>query len=134
VNANFLIMKKVLLFFFLIVFLGCNTSTKSNTSIKLLSPTEFKTQSEGNVLVDIRTPEEYKQGHIVNATNINFYDKNFLSKFEEFNKNEPIYIYCRSGNRTSKAASKLVNMGFTKVYDLKNGINNWKKENLKIVR
>ena len=127
-------MKQIVFLVVLFLILSCNTSTKNNEVIELLTPTEFKMQSQSATLVDIRTPQEFQQGHIENAINIDFYNRNFLSNFKQFNKNEPLFIYCRSGNRTSQAASKLAEMGFRKVYDLKNGINNWKKENLKIVK
>lgn len=127
-------MKQTVFLVVLFLILSCNTSTKNNEVIELLTPTEFKMQSQSATLVDIRTPQEFQQGHIENAINIDFYNRNFLSNFKQFNKNEPLFIYCRSGNRTSQAASKLAEMGFRKVYDLKNGINNWKKENLKIVK
>lgn len=81
----------------------------------------------GNVqLVDVRTPREYKNGHIKNAINIDFYDKaNFERSFDKLDKNKPVYLYCRSSARSQKAAQILVNMGFPKIYDLKGGYMRW---------
>ena len=77
-------------------------------------------------LVDVRTPSEFKKGHLGRAINIDFYDKNsFCESFEQLNKEEPVYLYCRSGVRSKKAAYKLLKMGFSKVYNLKGGINSW---------
>lgn len=77
-------------------------------------------------LVDVRTSAEYKKGHLGRALNIDFYDKkSFKESFEKLNKKEPVYLYCRSGFRSKKAAMRLLNMGFVKVYDLKGGLNNW---------
>ena len=77
-------------------------------------------------LVDVRTPEEFKKGHLGQALNIDFHDKkSFQESFEQLNKEEPVYLYCRSGVRSKKAALQLIKMGFSKVYDLKGGINNW---------
>ncbi len=78
-------------------------------------------------LVDVRTAREYRSGHLGNAKNIDFYqNRKFLKEFETFNKKKPIYLYCRSGKRSEKAARILIDMGFTKVYDLKGGILNWR--------
>lgn len=77
-------------------------------------------------LVDVRTAKEFKDGHIKNAMNINFYNAgNFSKAFEKMDKSKPVYLYCRSGARSQKAARKLVNMGFSHIYDLKGGYMRW---------
>ncbi|WP_317168323.1 rhodanese-like domain-containing protein [Pelagihabitans pacificus] len=78
-------------------------------------------------LVDVRTPREFNQGHIKNAINIDFYDStNFERSFGKLDKGKPVYIYCRSGARSQKAAKKLLDMGFSKIFDLKRGYMGWK--------
>ena len=77
-------------------------------------------------LVDVRTSKEYKGGHIKNAINIDFFNaSNFKKSFEKLDKEKPIYLYCRSGARSQKAARRLVDMGFSKIYDLKGGYMRW---------
>ncbi|MFK7811587.1 MAG: rhodanese-like domain-containing protein [Maribacter sp.] len=77
-------------------------------------------------LVDVRTRNEYGGGHIKNAKNIDFFSAtNFKNAFEKMNKEQPVYLYCRSGARSQKAARKLVEMGFLKIYDLKGGYSSW---------
>ena len=77
-------------------------------------------------LVDVRTPREYKGGHIGKAINIDlFQGGSFKQAFEKLDKNKPVYIYCRTGSRSRKAAQKILDMGFEKVYDLKGGIMRW---------
>ena len=77
-------------------------------------------------LVDVRTLKEYNSGHIENAINIDFYNSsNFKEAFERLNKDKPVYLYCRSGARSQKAARKLIAMGFSKIYDLKGGYMRW---------
>lgn len=90
---------------------------------------DFKSKIEGkNVqLVDVRTPKEYKNGHIPKAKNINIYDDDFVQQAAVLDKSEPVYVYCRSGVRSMKAANKLKNAGY-KVYNLNDGIKGWKKE------
>lgn len=78
-------------------------------------------------LVDVRTATEFNGGHIKNALNIDFFNaSNFQKEFEKLNKEQPVYLYCRSGARSQKAARKLINMGFSKIYDLKGGYNSWR--------
>lgn len=77
-------------------------------------------------LVDVRTANEYGGGHIKNAKNIDFFSAtNFRNAFEKMNKDQPVYLYCRSGARSQKAARKLVDMGFSMIYDLKGGFMKW---------
>lgn len=77
--------------------------------------------------VDVRTPREFEEGHIKGAENIDCLEKSFLSKMEKFDRNKPLYIYCRSGNRSGKAAAQLIDMGFSKVIDLQGGYKAWEK-------
>lgn len=77
-------------------------------------------------LVDVRTPMEYNSGHIKSAINIDFFNaSDFNTSFEKLDKNQPLYVYCRSGARSQKAARKLVSMGFKEIYDLRGGYNSW---------
>ena len=82
-------------------------------------------QKEQVQIVDVRTPGEYATGHIGGAENIDFLAEGFLPKFEKFDKEKPIYIYCRSGNRSRKAAANLLEMGFLEVIDLEGGYKAW---------
>lgn len=129
---------KVLLIAFLaIAQLGCKKqplSTQQANTIEVLTPEQFKDKSEGQTIIDIRTPQEYAQGHIEEAVNINYFDNQFLDKVSKFDKSKPVFIYCRSGNRTSSASRKLAKAGFEKVYDLQNGILNWTRNKQKIVK
>ncbi len=124
-------MKQILILsIFTLLFSSC---TAQSNSTKVLSSEEFKTQIENkNVqpvqLIDVRTPEEFHSGHIEGAINIDFYSENFLEAFNEFDKEQAIYLYCRSGNRSGKTATKLEALGFKEIYDLKGGILKYKIE------
>jgi|SRR5690606_15742508 len=112
-------------------FLRALFGTKINTSdkLKILDPSTYSEAIKGNKvqLVDVRTPGEYKGGHIKKAINIDFFNKvNFDVSFEKLDKEKPVYLYCRSGSRSQKAAKRLIGMGFTQVYDLKGGYMNWR--------
>ncbi len=112
-----------------------NTINQSELGeIKVITPSEFKEKSIDKTIIDIRTPFEFKRGYIKGAKNINYYSRDFLEQMSKFDKNEPIYIYCRSGNRTSSASRKLSKLGFKLVYDLRGGISNWERTNNEIVK
>ncbi|MFK7749433.1 MAG: rhodanese-like domain-containing protein [Kordia sp.] len=103
--------------------------TKLADEIKILDVTTFKEAiaAENIQLVDVRTKLEYNAGHIENAENIDFFDRsNFAENFASFDRKQPIYLYCRSGNRSQRTAKKLVRIGFKKIYDLKGGYKAWK--------
>jgi rhodanese-related sulfurtransferase len=131
----------ITLFFVISLTISCKENkvdeqqlTKSEQQVvinKKLVATDFKTNIENKSvqLVDVRTPEEFKAGHIKNAGNINFYDTDFLTQMNKLDKNKPLYIYCRSGGRSGKAAAKLKEQGFKEVYDLQGGILDWEKNN-----
>ncbi len=98
-------------------------------NIEILSVEEYKKAVNNNdvQLVDVRTPREFRGGHIARAVNIDYFQGTaFEEAFKKFDKGQPVYLYCRSGNRSLKAARKLVSMGFEKVYDLQGGILKWK--------
>ena len=82
---------------------------------------------ENRQLIDVRTPEEYGQGHIDGAVNINFYDDDFAQQLEQkLNKEQPVMLYCRSGSRSAQSAEQLKALGFKEVYDLEGGFMAWK--------
>jgi rhodanese-related sulfurtransferase len=127
---------KLMLFVLLTVSgISCNTKSQSQSeAIKVLAPTEFKEKSANQTIIDIRTPQEFSQGHIEGAVNINFYDSNFMDQIAKYDKNQPIFIYCRSGNRTSPASRKMADFGFTQINDLEGGILYWLKNNHETVK
>jgi len=87
-----------------------------------------KISTKDALVFDVRTNEEFNLGHIKGSINIDFYDeKLFVDFFQKINKTKPIYIYCRSGNRSKKSSEILKKIGFVKVYDLLGGYKNWIK-------
>ena len=80
-------------------------------------------------IIDIRTPQEYASGHLKGAVSINYYDRNFAENIEKagLDKLRPVYIYCRSGHRSSNAIPIFKKLGFKHIINLAYGINEWKK-------
>lgn len=78
-------------------------------------------------LLDVRTADEYKQGHIPGAENVDLNSNEFLNRLRSLDSNKPVAVYCRSGARSKAAATKLAAKGF-KVYELDKGFMNWDGE------
>ena len=90
-------------------------------------------QKEG-IIIDVRTPEEFQSGHLKDASNIDYYSDDFSKKINLVQRDVPIYLYCRSGGRSSSAAKKMLKLGFKEVYNLNDGISSWISEELSIVK
>lgn len=87
-------------------------------------------QNENAIILDVRTIDEYKSGHIKDAINI---PNETISKDVEnvlTDKDATILVYCRSGNRSKQAAKKLARLGYTNVLEF-GGINTWRYEIVK---
>lgn len=112
------------LFSFLI--LSCNGQASKN--IQLIDAKAFsekiKTTPEAQIL-DVRTPEEYSSEHLDNAKNVNWLSDDFVTNTAQFDKSKPVFVYCKSGGRSQKAAAKLAQLGFSTVYELEGGILKW---------
>ena len=93
--------------------------------------TEFQEKFEYSqyILVDVRTKEEFSEGCIQGAINIDYLAENFTIKIQELDLETPVLLYCRSGNRSSKAMKIMNELGFQEVYNLEGGIKGWISEN-----
>ena len=89
--------------------------------------TEIMEQNEGYVILDVRTHEEYNEGHIPNAICIpnETIDESVINELPD--KSQLILIYCRSGNRSKQATQKLENLGYTNLVEF-GGIIDWNGE------
>ena len=74
---------------------------------------------EGHKLIDVRSPEEYKDGHIYGSQNININSIDFINEIQKLDNKDTILVYCRSGRRSLYASQVMVAFGFKKIYDLK---------------
>ena len=105
---------------------------QTSDTINILSASEFNeaTSNKNVQLVDVRTAKEFNEGAIANALNFDFFQREiFISAFNKLDKEQPVYLYCRSGNRSQQAAKKLDSLGFKKIYDLKGGYMGWPFKN-----
>lgn len=109
--------------------------TRSHSKVNLISvqETNEKARSDTNfTLLDVRTPEEYAAGHLANAILIPVQE--LPQRMEELApfKGKAIIAYCRTGNRSGRAAELLGASGFT-VFNMEGGILKWKESNLPVI-
>lgn len=122
-------MKKILLVLgILLLVTGCETETKVEVK-SIVKEDAIEKIEDGAVLIDVRSAGEYASGHIDGAINIDVDSILNLKGELEYNnrniaKNAVIIVYCRSGNRSSQAANKLIELGYVNVYDL-GSMDNW---------
>ena len=134
-------MKRFLIILFVVIaitimFTGCTKMEKrqtgTETAYKKISAQEAKEiiESEDVIILDVRTQEEYNEGHIENSVLLPVND--ISSKAEEIltDKDAKILVYCRSGNRSATASKQLIKMGYTNVYNF-GGIISWPYEIVK---
>jgi len=102
-----------------LVLSGCS----SNSAVTDLGAADFvaQAQAEGVVIIDVRTAGEFNEGHIANAINIDIESMRFEAEIAALDKDVTYALYCRSGNRSSIAAGKLADAGFTSILNAQVG-------------
>ncbi|TYB74448.1 rhodanese-like domain-containing protein [Bizionia gelidisalsuginis] len=120
-------MKKIILIF-AVALASLSCENNSEGVITEVSPEEIDLilDLEKVQLIDVRTAEEFDLGHIINAQNININSDSFDADIELLDKEQPVVLYCKSGNRSAMCAKKMKDAGFKKIYDLKEGFSKWK--------
>ncbi|MFL9830854.1 rhodanese-like domain-containing protein [Flavobacterium sp. ST-87] len=113
----------------LFILFSCHAQTSQNIQTVEVAAfaKEIKTTQKPQI-IDVRTPEEFTEGHIDTAQNINWLGDQFTQNAEKLNKDKPVYVYCRSGKRSLKASEKLAELGFKEIYNLDGGYLKWKAE------
>jgi phage shock protein E len=119
------------LFLFLLFLFNAGLMYAQDTTGKAISEKEFtrKMQKRKTAVIDVRTPDEYKEGHIKNAINYNVFDSvAFGKQINMLNKNKIYLLYCKSGIRSGKALVMMQQKGFKHFYHLSGGISGWTGE------
>ena len=102
---------------------------------QVLSAEEFKTKigDKSAVLIDVRTINEFSEGHITKAVNKNVFDKDFDTYCTKLDKGKTYFVYCLAGKRSHTAAETMRKKGLT-VFELEGGIENWNEAKLPVVK
>ena len=117
----------ICLFIMTFFYINCNSQAELNS----ITTKELKVllSKENIQLMDVRTPEEIKEGAIQTAFFVNYFDIDFeTAATAQLNKSKPVYLYCRSGNRSGKACKILKEKGF-EVINVLGGYLQWDLEN-----
>ena len=93
--------------------------------VKVAEFEKLANAGKGTIL-DVRTPKEYAEGHVNGSVNINYFDKDFKDQVGKLESTKPVYVYCHSGGRSSKAMNIMKSQGFTTIYNLTGGYAAWK--------
>jgi rhodanese-related sulfurtransferase len=119
--------KLVCLFVFLLFGVSSFAQTPEKDSINVISIEKFEKMAakNKNMVIDVRTPEEVAEGHLTGSLNINFLGENFAQEIESLDKKKTYLLYCRTGNKSRKAADLMEKAGFKHVYMLEGGITAW---------
>ena len=80
------------------------------------------------IVLDIRTPEEFKDGHIAKAINIDYKADTFESELEKLDRTQTYLMHCRSGRRSGLALDTFSELGFMHIIHIDDGILGWKKQ------
>lgn len=111
--------------------LSCNgQSSKNITDIDPKAFSEKITTTPNAQIIDVRTPQEFTSGHIDNAVNIDWLSDNFVVNTQKLDKTKPVFVYCKTSNRSPQAAKKLEELGFATIYNMKGGLLQWDAEGL----
>lgn len=78
-------------------------------------------------IVDVRTKEEFEEGHIKGAKNIDIMDKDFEARVAQLDKSKPILVHCQAGGRSTRALPTLEKLGFTHLIHLDGGFGSWQE-------
>jgi len=77
------------------------------------------------VLLDVRTPEEFAEGHLGEAVNLDIRGADFTQRVERLDRSVPYLVYCGRGLRSAQAVAKMQLAGFQELYDLLGGLEAW---------
>jgi phage shock protein E len=130
-------MKNISLIIISMFFLAAcaNSQTQQKPSVENVDALKFKqlVEAKKGIVIDVRTPEEFSEGYIPTATNIDIYNDDFETRVTKLDKSKEIYVYCQAGGRSSDAAKILQNKGY-KVYNLEDGFSDWKKKGFPVMQ
>lgn len=118
--------------------LSCNSwKHGKNFSYEEVSCTDFESKIKSAtdyILVDVRTPKEYRNGHMSNAINVSYFHSWFNDSIKKLDRSKTIYMYCQTQHRSPLASRKMKKMGFKKIIDLKGGFMKWENNQMPIVK
>lgn len=113
---------------------GCSNAQDATYDLTVDQFEQKIKELDNELLLDVRTPGEFKEGHVEGAVNIDYYNDSFSAQLDSLDKTKPVLVYCRSGSRSAKAAEILRQKGFKDVYEMNEGIIGWQQKNKSLSR
>lgn len=114
---------------------GITASCFAQNKVKVVAPEEFQNLIKSDTtayVLDVRTAEEYAEGHLEGAANLDWLQEEaFIKSAKALAKDRMYYVYCRSGRRSNATATKMQSLGF-KVVDMRGGFLAWTEAGLPI--
>ncbi len=86
------------------------------------------------VILDVRTPEEFAEGHVAGARNLNVMAPDFERQVAQLDRAKPYLVYCRTGNRSGRAVQIMTSLGFTRISHMTEGIVGWQAKRFPLVK
>lgn len=133
-------MKRILLLLFICAGIYSCSGWKHNKNFNYyeLACNEFdnklKDAKSSYILIDVRTPKEYKKSHMDGALNISYFGGGFSEKTDSLNNNHTVFMYCQTQHRSPLAARILKKKGFKTIYDLKGGFMRWENQRMPVIK
>ena len=126
--------KRSLIFSLILLFpLLINAQDEGRIEVLDANAFEAKTIHIKGAILDVRTPQEFSEGHLEGARNIDWDGKEFSSEVKKLPLNQPVFVYCGGGYRSEQAAKWMQEKGFKNVIVLKDGYDHWKEIGKKVV-
>lgn len=116
-----------------VLLVGCSSDSAVLETVDPQAAAEVISTNPDAIVLDIRTPQEYAEGIIEGAVNIDFYAPDFATQLDALDKDATYVVYCRSGNRSGQAMDTFADLGFQQVSDVDGGIVNWYQQGLPVV-
>jgi phage shock protein E len=118
--------------------MGCQEAKTADRSAPVLAPPAAQSvsaaeakallhQRPGVILLDVRTPEEYKEGHLQQALHLDVKAPEFVQKVKQLDPGKTYLVYCAVGGRSSKASTLMAELGFPSIYNAKVGFDDLKE-------
>jgi rhodanese-related sulfurtransferase len=127
-------MKRKLTYFFVLGFL--TTAFGQGKAFKDVTPQDFKsridTKDANGIILDVRTPDEISTGVIHGAIYLDYFQKDFEKQVTKLDPSKTYFVYCASGIRSGETVQIMRKNGFKEAYNLKGGLEAWKKSNLPV--
>jgi len=119
------------------LFMTLSAHSEPAPTVKHLDPAaaaKLLTTKDKPTVLDVRTAEEFAEGHLADAKNIDFMKSSFTEEVAKLDKKQPYLVHCKSGGRSAKTLAVFKKLGFENIYHLDGGIMAWEKAKQKVVK